>query len=358
MQRLAPKYLAQERKIPNLRASRVDYYTQHDVAEWVDQLGSIGAGGPESVFVNLAAVAGPVPEKKDAMYAINYKACVAAAAACQALSFGHFIQSSTQATVTERAGQVSYSKAKGMADFALSRMDMPVTIAVLGLLYCKLEKNLGQDNGPDKINLTDLALLPLTPILGSGTAKLQPQEVSDAARRIAFLAMTDPADRPRTETSNLKLSQMQSKFPGLRVYNAVGPEVMTILTLLSKFAYFQKRSGFYPVFVGYRNFELILNIKSIGNLNRQFVSLLRSEQDGETMATGDPDVWDKLLVDAPLETLDGAMGHDVMKRRFPYWKTARWVMENPRIIPYGLLLSAEIVESFLMGRTGEGTAWK
>ena len=108
MQRLAPRYSSSEQrgKIPNLRASRVDYYTQHDVEEWINHLGSIGAGGQDSVFLNLAAVAGPMPDKKDAMYAINYKACVAAAAACQALSFSHFIQSSTQATVTERAGQV------------------------------------------------------------------------------------------------------------------------------------------------------------------------------------------------------------------------------------------------------------
>lgn len=107
--------------------------------------------------------------------------------------------------------------------------------------------------------------------------------------------------------------------------------------------------------LGYRNFELILNIKSIGNLNRQFVSLLRSEQDGETMAVGNPEVWDKLIVDEPMQTLDAAMGSSIVKRRFPYWKTLKWVLENPRIIPVGLGLTVEILESFLMGRTGEGS---
>jgi hypothetical protein len=36
-----------------------------------------------------------------------------------------------------------------------------------------------------------------------------------------------------------------------------------------------------PIFVDYRNFERVLNVASLGNLNRQFVSLLRSEQDAE-----------------------------------------------------------------------------
>ena len=123
-------------------------------------------GGPDSVFVNLAAVAGPVQGKPMAMMDVNYHGALAAARACQSLHFGHFIQSSTQATAAERAGQVRqrlvalfigifhqsfvsswitmflahmqvpYSKHKSMADFALGRIvGMPVTIASLGLLY-------------------------------------------------------------------------------------------------------------------------------------------------------------------------------------------------------------------------------
>jgi hypothetical protein len=34
----------------------------------------------------------------------------------------------------------------------------------------------------------------------------------------------------------------------------------------------------YQVHVDYRNFERVLNVASLGNLTRQFVSLLRSEQ--------------------------------------------------------------------------------
>ena len=78
-----------------------------------------------------------------------------------------------------------------MLDYALSRMDsLPVTIATLGLLYCKTDGLVGQAGSG--LNLIDLSLLPLTPILGSGMAPLQPQEVSDAAERLAFLALTDP----------------------------------------------------------------------------------------------------------------------------------------------------------------------
>jgi hypothetical protein len=88
-----------------------------------------------------------------------------------------------------------YSRAKAMADAALSRMDgLPVSIASLGLLYCKNDGVVGQDGSG--LNLIDMALLPLTPIVGSGTAPLQPQEVMDAAERLAFLAFSDPAMRP------------------------------------------------------------------------------------------------------------------------------------------------------------------
>jgi phosphoglycolate phosphatase-like HAD superfamily hydrolase len=46
-------------KMSTVRASRVDYYTQHDIETWIDNLGSLGLEGENCVFVNLAAVAGP-----------------------------------------------------------------------------------------------------------------------------------------------------------------------------------------------------------------------------------------------------------------------------------------------------------
>ncbi|RYG69278.1 hypothetical protein EON64_03105 [archaeon] len=119
--------------------------------------------------MNLAAVAGPVEGVPDAMMDVNYKAPAAASRAAEKLGFGHWVQSSTQATNAERAGQVPYSKGKAMLDFALTRAkDMPVTIACLGLLYSKEDGLIGQERkGTSKINLIDLALLPLTPIMVS-----------------------------------------------------------------------------------------------------------------------------------------------------------------------------------------------
>jgi len=248
-----------------------------------------------------------------------------------------------------------------MADFALSRLgpSLPVTIACLGLLYCKIARGVGQDVGKAKLNLTDLALLPMTPILGSGRAPLQPLEVSDAAKRLALLALTDPALRPpqlvfpQDASSSPKQQlwgEMQRQSASLRIFDAVGPETMTFLQVLEKFALYQKNKRFWPVFVDYRNLEHILNIKSLGNLNRQFVSLLRSEQDGLSQTDiGNPAVFDSLIPDEPLLTLDQALAPAV-KRRFPYLKTLRWALDNPRVIPLGARLGLEIVESALLRR--------
>ena len=53
-----------------------------------------------------------------------------------------------------------------MADFALSTMNtLPVSIACLGLLYCQADGVVGQHG--DNLNLVDLAMLPLTPIMAS-----------------------------------------------------------------------------------------------------------------------------------------------------------------------------------------------
>lgn len=129
----------------------------------------LGVEGEQAVFVNLAAVAGPVEGIPDAMMDVNYRAPMAAAKACERLGFSHWIQSSTQATNAERAGQVPYSRAKAMMDYALSRCtEMPVSVACLGLLYCKNDGIIGQErNRGSRINMIDLALLPLTPIMVS-----------------------------------------------------------------------------------------------------------------------------------------------------------------------------------------------
>lgn len=92
--------------INTIRASRVDYFSQHDVNTWTDHLGSLGAEGEDSVFVNLAAVSGPIKGYDNAMMDVNYKAVLAASLAAEKLKFGHFIQSSTQAVKAERSGQV------------------------------------------------------------------------------------------------------------------------------------------------------------------------------------------------------------------------------------------------------------
>ncbi len=121
-----------------VRASRVDYYTQHDAETWIDHLGSLGLEGENCVFVNLAAVAGP-DQGRNGLALVNYQAPIAAAKACEYLRFGHWIQSSSQATNAERAAQVRYSRGKAMADYNLSRFtSLPVTIACLGRPYYPL----------------------------------------------------------------------------------------------------------------------------------------------------------------------------------------------------------------------------
>ena len=58
------------------------------------------------------------------------------------------------------------------------------------------------------LNLIDLALLPVTPIMGNGNAPLQPLEVNDASDRLAYLALTDPALRPvqKSRYSKVKIT--------------------------------------------------------------------------------------------------------------------------------------------------------
>lgn len=359
MSRLTRQYGAD--RLKGVRASRVDYYFQHDVDSWEDQLGSLGMAGRDSVFMNLAGLAGPVSGREDAMRCVNYLAPIAAARACENLGFGHFIQSSTQATKAERAGQVPYSRWKAMADFSLARLrELPVTVCALGMLYDKDQGIVGQRG--DLLNIIDLTLLPLTPIMGDGSAPLQPLEVKDAANRLAFLALTDVKELPvhklgdeegdtiwsRGSWSRLISENEQRQFT-LRMYDAVGPETLSMSDLIKKFAELNQRK-LRPVHVDYRNFERVLNVASLGNLNRQFVSLLRSEQDAENPIVGNPDAFEKLLgPDAKLCALSD-LKHVTHRRQFPYFATLGWAMQNYGVIWPGILLGTEILVTYLFGQ--------
>ena len=100
-----------------------------------------------------------------------------------------------------------------------------------------------------------LALLPPLTIL------LQPQEVMDAAERLAYLALSDPAMRPMESHSYANSSSHKRGNGGggsgygygnnnqrtpsklrnftLRHYDAVGPETLTIRDLLERFALYR-----------------------------------------------------------------------------------------------------------------------
>jgi hypothetical protein len=102
----------------------------------------------------------------------------------------------------------------------------------------------------------------------------QPLDVSDAAQRLAFLALSEPASRPLqaeydqpTAASSSTLvassnaaaalsSASASSGPRMRTYDAVGPETMTLLDMLKFFARLNGNT-LRPVFVDYRNFEKV-----------------------------------------------------------------------------------------------------
>lgn len=239
-----------------------------------------------------------------------------------------------------------------------------VSIVRLGLLYCKENSSLGQDG--NKLNLVDLAKLPLTPILGNGLAPLQPMERADAAERIAFLATCDPTERPLDlqpkHTSNYPGARKdrpqtteESMKERVRIYDAVGPETLTFKELLQMLAGYHGRT-LRPVHVDYYNMERILNVASLGNYNRQFVSILRSEQDLElydsiaTTMTGNPIAFQQLLhKDATLYKVQDAFSRPRhgKKRRFPIKSTAKWVWRNPGVIRPGIALGLEISRNFI-----------
>lgn len=147
----------------------------------------------------------------------------------------------------------------------------------------------------------------------------------------------------------------------VRYYDAVGPETITMVNMLKKFALYQGNKNFRPVFIDYRNMEKVLNVKSLGNLNRQFVSLLRSEQGAADPIIGNPCVWGSMLGEgSKLLTLDEAFCSSTdaiqakmnKRRMFPYFNTLKWVLNNPRVIPPGIMLSFEILDSYFIKRRG------
>jgi hypothetical protein len=249
----------------------------------------------------------------------------------------------------------------------LQREDMNATTIVrLGLLYCRESASLGQDG--NKLNLVDLAKLPLTPILGNGLAPLQPMDRRDAADRLAFLATTDAKDRPldrqERHTSGYPGARKYKPLPEkeamkerVRIYDGVGPDTLTMKELLEVMARFQGRT-LYPIHVNYYNMERILNVASLGNYNRQFVSILRSEQDIDLNAppkqvTANPHAFQEILhKDAKMCRIEEAFdspkeGQYRKKRIFPVLSTAKWVYRNPGVIRPGIALGLEISRNFL-----------
>ena len=107
--------------------------------------------------------------------------------------------------------------------------------------------------------------------------------------------------------------------------------------------------------------EQLLNVTSFGNMSRQFLSLLRSEQEILTRPViGDPTVWQGLLgPTAQMLTLAEAFESRAaatadpehrtagpQPRAFPYREVAKLIFNNPRVVMPGLKLTAEIVEAF------------
>lgn len=102
-------------------------------------------------------------------------------------------------------------------------------------------------------------------------APIQPHEVSDAAARIAYLALIDPSLRPIQESTKdsilLPNTNTTNNFDHLRVYDAVGPETMTMVEMFRILSFYQNpNKTFRPVRIDYRNMEKMLNVKSLGKL--------------------------------------------------------------------------------------------
>ena len=147
-----------------------------------------------------------------------------------------------------------------------------------------------------------------------------------------------------------------------RTYDAVGPETITILELLARFARYQGNNSFRPVHIGYRNMERILNIKSLGNLNRQFLSLLRSEQDAACPVIGNPSTWEKLLgSDAKLTSLEEAFrdpksdGESPFvsrpRRKLPVAAGLKLIYNHPKVVFPAAALMLETLKNYMNQRS-------
>ena len=88
----------------------------------------------------------------------------------------------------------------------------------------------------------------------------------------------------------------------------------------------------------------------VGNMNRQFVSLLRSEQDTNYPIIGNYTVWEKLLGDdAKLATLHDSFdinrGGVAPSRKFPIKGLLRWMIKYPKVILPGAAVVFETLSS-------------
>ena len=143
---------------------------------------------------------------------------------------------------------------------------------------------------------------------------------------------------------DLNISQLRTYT--LRVYDAVGPQTMSFLLMLRTIAAAHGNRFFNPAFIDYRNMELLLNEQSLGNMNRQFISLLRSEQDGSKKPIiGNPEVFTSLLgPNSSLSTLDQSFAEcGEVSRKFPLNNLVKWVMRNPKVILPGLAVMRETI---------------
>lgn len=87
-------------------------------------------------------------------------------------------------------------------------------------------------------------------------------------------------------------------------------------------------------------------------MNRQFVSLLRSEQDTDKPVIGDYTIWEKLIgEEAKLASLqdsfDPARGGVTPSRKFPIQGLFRWIVKNPGVLLPGIAVVSETLVAAL-----------
>ena len=170
-----------------------------------------------------------------------------------------------------------------------------------------------------------------------------------------FIAQQEVCSSQRLQTLQASPTSRPTQ-PHLRIYDAVGPQTMSMVDMLRRFAHFQGNHSFRPVYIDYRNMETILNVMSLGNLNRQFVSLLRSEQDDLKAEPfiGDHTAWDRLLGPdngVRLTTLDNAFAPARARRfplgSFPFATLLKLVWRHPKVLMPGARLTLEILANAL-----------